>query len=266
MKTFYFLNGMPRSGSTLIANMLNQNPRFRATPTSGLCELLLRTNDAWGQIPEIRASATPDMKLLTLRGMMGGFHFKQPEQPAAVIDKSRGWVSAFELLQTVLGQPPKIIVTYRDMPSILSSCEKIFRKELADPSSTARWGKNMETIEGRLAFWTASDQMVGGAYNRIRDCVMRGHRQHMHFVDFDELTSRPSQTMQTVYEFLGEDLYAGHDFSNVAQSTHEKDSEHGFVDLHTIRPDVKPMRKDYREILGDAVRPYLNYTYDFIGQ
>jgi sulfotransferase len=260
-KTFYFLNGMPRSGSTLLANMLNQNPRFWATPTSGLCPLLLQTNATWNGISELRASATSLDKTHTLRGMLDQFHSSCRE---VVIDKSRGWVCAFELLENILGHKPKIIVTYRDIPSILSSCEKLFRRELANPASTAQFARNMETLEGRLAHWTSADQLVGGAYNRIRDCVARGHREHIHFVDFDDLTTAPCETMQAIYDFLGEPWYPEHKFNNVEQTTSERDSEHGFVDLHTIRPDIKPMRKDYREILGDAIRPYLNISYEFI--
>lgn len=261
-KKFYFINGMPRSGSTLIANILNQNPKFWATPTSGLCPLLLQTNHIWNSIAELRASAKPADKITTMAGMMEGFHNAMTRP--VLFDKSRGWVCAFELAESVLAEKPKIIVTYRDIPSILASCEKLFRRELADPASTARWGQNMETLEGRLAFWTASDQLVGGAYNRIRDCVLRGHRESLHFVNFDDLSSNPTATMQRVYEFLGEEWYAGHDFDNVEQTTHEKDSEHGFVDLHTIRQKIQPVKKDYRDVLGAAVKPYLGFAYDFI--
>lgn len=260
-KTYFFLNGMPRSGSTLLANILNQNPRFWATSTSGLCPLLLQTNAAWVQIPEIRASATVEARVNTLRGMVSGFH--GDATPPVVIDKSRGWVCAFEILQNILGTPPKIIVTYRDIPSILSSCEKLFRRELASPNSNAVVGAGMDTLEGRLAHWTSSDQLVGGAYNRIRDCVARGHREHMHFVNFDNLTTRPENTLGELYSFLGENYFV-HDFNNVEQTTHEKDSEHGFVDLHTIRHELRPVARDYHEVLGDAVRPYLNIKYDFI--
>lgn len=262
---FFCLNGMPRSGSTLLANILNQNPAIRATPTSGLCELLLQVNHHWNNSPELRASATYETRLNTLRGIMGGFHFDDSEfRKDIIIDKSRGWVCAFELLKNILKHEPKILVTYRDIPSILSSCEKLFRRELADPKSIARWGKNMETIEGRLAFWTAPDQLVGGAYNRIRDCVMRGHRANMHFIGFEDLTIWPEETMKRVYEFLGLPYFEGHDFTNVAQTTHEKDSEHGFVDLHTIRPKVEKVQPDWKEVLGDAARPYMNFRYDFI--
>jgi sulfotransferase len=261
MKKFYCLNGLPRSGSTLLANLLNQNPKFWASPTSGLCPLLLRTNQTWNEISELRASASSSDKMNVLRGMLESFHV-QP-QPS-VFDKSRGWVCAFELLGQLLGYPPKIIVTYRDIPSILSSCEKLFRRELANPASTAQWAQGMETIEGRLAHWTAPDQLVGGSYNRIRDCVQRGHREHMHFVNFDELTAAPGKTLREIYDFLGEDAFVGHDVNNVVQSTHEKDAEHGFVDLHTIRPEIRPMKKDFKEVLGDAIKPYLHISYDFI--
>lgn len=260
-KTYYFLNGMPRSGSTLLANILNQNPRFWATPTSGLCPLLLQTNATWNSVSELRASAQVADKLNTLRGMVDGFHTNVTRP--VVFDKSRGWVCAFGILENILGDLPKIIVTYRDIPSILSSCEKLFRRELGNPASTAQFGSNMETLEGRLAHWTAPNQLVGAAYNRIRDCVARGHREHMHFVNFDALTNNPNQTMRGIYDFLKEEPFE-HDFSNVEQTTHEKDSEHGFVDLHTILPKLGPVKKDYREILGEAVRPYLNFSYDFI--
>ena len=33
-KTFYFMAGLPRSGSTLLSSILNQNPRFYSGPSS----------------------------------------------------------------------------------------------------------------------------------------------------------------------------------------------------------------------------------------
>ena len=36
----FFQSSLPRSGSTLLQNILAQNPDFYATPTSGVLELL----------------------------------------------------------------------------------------------------------------------------------------------------------------------------------------------------------------------------------
>ena len=261
MKKFVFIAGMPRSGSTLLCNLLNQNPRFRATGTSAVCDLMLGVNAAWGQSPEAKATATTQDKLNTLRGMLEGYH-AGIEQPV-VFSKSRGWVAAAELLRQVLGERPVILVTYRDIPSILSSCEKLFRRELRNPTSTARFGSNMETIEGRLAHWTGGDQLVGGNYNRIRDCAMRGNRGLMHFISFDELCASPGAVMKGIYEKIGEETFT-HDFEAVEQTIVEDDSVHGLPGLHTIRSQVAPVRKDYREVLGEAWRAYAGFNYDFI--
>src|ERR1043165_3315808 len=210
MKIFYFIAGMPRSGSTLLCNILNQNRCFWATPTSAACDLLLRTNAFWAQSPEARASTTQDDKVNVMRAILDGYHWTI-DRPV-IFSKSRGWVVAAELLETVLDAKPKILVTYRDIPSILSSCEKLFRKELQNPKSTATFGPNMETMEGRLAHWTSGDQLVGGNYNRIRDCAMRGNRAAMHFINFDELCASPAAVMGKVYGFLTEKPFA-HDFT-----------------------------------------------------
>ena len=40
-KTFYFISGLPRSGSTLLSSILNQNPRFYSGPSSPVVSTML---------------------------------------------------------------------------------------------------------------------------------------------------------------------------------------------------------------------------------
>ena len=40
MEQIFFQSSLPRAGSTLLQNILGQNPDFYATPTSGVLELL----------------------------------------------------------------------------------------------------------------------------------------------------------------------------------------------------------------------------------
>jgi hypothetical protein len=44
MQKLYFLVGLPRSGSTLLASLLNQHPDVFASPTSPLMDLLCQTD------------------------------------------------------------------------------------------------------------------------------------------------------------------------------------------------------------------------------
>ena len=43
----HFLSSLPRSGSTLLASLLNQNPDVFASNTSNLCEVMGAVIDAW---------------------------------------------------------------------------------------------------------------------------------------------------------------------------------------------------------------------------
>ena len=43
MKKIYFLSGLPRSGSTVLAALLQQHPEMHTTATSGLLDMLMGT-------------------------------------------------------------------------------------------------------------------------------------------------------------------------------------------------------------------------------
>ena len=53
---------MPRSGSTLIQNILGQNPNFYVTPTSGLLELIFAARGNYTSSPEFKAQDPKEMQ------------------------------------------------------------------------------------------------------------------------------------------------------------------------------------------------------------
>jgi len=259
-KEIHFINGMPRSGSTLICNILAQNPEFHVTPTSGLSELVRGINQFWRQSPVIKASETPEKQLQIIRDLFQSYHADN-DRPV-VFNKSRGWSTLIELVENALQRPIKIVATTRKITGILASLEKLYRKEIKMVSSPMETGPAMATIEGRLNMWTAQDGLVGGTFNHLRDACIRGHRDKIFFVDFDDLTSTPKRTIKNVYEFLEKPLY-DHDFDNVSQYTKENDAEHGFTDLHTIRPKIEAVRDDSKEVLGHMWDQFSGFHYKF---
>jgi sulfotransferase len=140
--------------------------------------------------------------------------------------------------------------------------EKLYRKEIKNINSPMETGPQLQTLEGRLNTWTAQDGLVGGTFNSIRDAVTRGHGHKFHFIDFEKITTQPEMTLRHIYEFLNEE-YFDHDFNNVAQYTKENDAEHGFTDLHTIRPQIAPVADDSKEILGYMHEQFQNFHFNF---
>ena len=260
MKKIYFINGMPRSGSTLLSNILAQNPKFHVTPTSGLSELIFGVHQFWKTNPIIKASETSKKQLSIIENLFQSYH--QDTDRPIVFNKSRGWAPRIELVENSLGQPIKILTTTRKITNILASMEKLYRKEIKNIDSPMEINHQMQTLEGRLSVWTAQEGLVGSTFNSIRDSVMRGHRKKFHFIDFEKLTTQPELALKYVYDFLDEEYYE-HDFNNVQQYTKENDAEHGFSDLHTIRSKVEPVKDDSQDILGYTWEQFQNFHFNF---
>lgn len=259
-KEIFFINGMPRSGSTLLCNILAQNPEFHVTATSGLSEIVRGIHEFWKTSPIIKASETSEKQLRIIKDLFQSYH-SDTDRPT-VFNKSRAWAGMIELVENALNRPIKIITTTRDISSILASMEKLYRKEIKNINSPFQSSPQMTTLEGRINVWAASDGLVGGTYNAILDAIYRGHRDKFHFVNYENLTKNPQDTMKDIYQFLDKPYY-NHNFKNVQQYTKENDAEHGFTDLHTIRPDIQPQINDSKIILGALYNKFGDFNYEF---
>ncbi len=249
-KKIHFITGLPRSGSTLLCNILNQNPDFHATSTSGILEIILSIRNQWENVAELRASPNKAGKAAVVNNILHNY-VGVIERPV-YFDKSRAWIAYIELAEAILGEKAKLLVPVRKITDILSSFENLYRKNAHDwqfPQEKSHFFE-WQTVEGRADIWMRNDQPVGIAYNRIRDAISRGYRDRLLFIEFENLTTNPKETMEQVYEFLEEDNFK-HNFNRVKQVTQEDDDIHGIPGLHIIRSKVAPV-KAYRDTLIGA--------------
>lgn len=254
-KSIYFLGALPRAGSTLLSNVLLQNPRIHVTSsTSGLLNLLLGIRNHWEKMAEFKAMDKEEAaaaRIRVMRGVILAF-FANVDKPV-VIDKGRGWIGQIPLIEALLGRKVKIIAPVRDVRDILASFEKVVSRNPLQPTSQElAHPQQWETIEGRCQIWFAQNQPVGGPYRKLRDAMMKGFRDRLHFVDYDEFTSHPARVMRELYTFLDEPAFA-HDFDHVEQKTFEDDEVWKMPGLHTIRQQVKPQGPQWPKILPPDV-------------
>lgn len=252
MKNFYFISGLPRSGSTLLCNILAQNENlFVSKATSGCHDILFNVRNQWDTLIEHQAEGVDYNQLKrVLQNILNSYHTTDKN---TIIDKGRGWLSLIEMVEFITGKIPKIIVPVRNLNEILSSFEKLWRNS----TGFSQWVFEQEdyfkaqTTAGRCDIWANQAQPVGLAYNRVVDAINRGYKDKLLFVEFDELTSQPYQTMKMVYDYLELDFY-NHNFNNIEQYTQEDDDGvHRIPNLHKIRPTVVPVQHCALEILGE---------------
>jgi sulfotransferase len=262
MKKFTYISGLPRAGSTLLVNILAQNPGV-AVPrsTSGLHDVMFGIRNNWeGLIEHAAEAGGPDREKLrrVLAAVMDAYC--EPGGADTVVDKGRGWLSLLEMAEFATGERPKVVVPVRGVEEVLASFETLHRAHAGSirPALESVDYFEAQTVAGRCRIKMRADQVVGLAYSRIRDAVARGWLDSMLFLEFDDLASDPAGAMKRVYEFLGLPDYGEHDFGNVEQVTSERDAEvHGIPGLHDIRPAVAPVKHRAEEILGpELAREY----------
>jgi sulfotransferase len=250
MKKIFFQSSLPRSGSTLLQNILGQNPDFYVTPTSGVLELVYAARNNYSNSPEFKAQDEPLMRKgfsqFCHDGMLGFFN-GITDKPY-VMDKSRGWGIHYGFLNSFYSDP-KIVCMVRDLRSIFASMEKNFRKnQHLDSGIVNHSTMTGTTTEKRIDVWAAG-QPVGLAIERLSQIFKEGINQKMLFVKYEDLAKNPGEEMTRIYDYLGVPQFT-HDFDNIQQITKEDDSVYGIYGDHAIRQKVEPLKADYKEVLG----------------
>jgi len=261
-KKIFYNSSLPRTGSTLISNILGQNKDIYSSSTSGLLELIFGARVNFSNSPEFKANDPELMKKAFLgfckEGMDG--YYDKITSKHLVIDKSRGWGIHYNLLEQVRGERPKIICMVRDLREIICSMEKNFRKNQDKHDNIVNHAEMRGTSTAkRVDIWMNS-QPVGLAIERLNQIILEGIDKNMLFVRFEDLTRNPKAEMKRIYEYLEID-YFEHDFNNVEQITKEDDEVYGIYGDHVIRQKVEPVPITHNTVLGPDVSNWIFETY-----
>lgn len=258
IEKIFFQSSLPRSGSTLLQNVIAQRPDFYCTPTSGVLELVFAARQNYTESPEFKAQDPDTMRKGFLAFCKHGLegYYNNITEAKYVMDKSRGWSIHYDFLNSFYPEP-KIICMVRDMKDILCSLEKKFRANPDKQDPILSWAEMRGTNTAkRVDGWLASPP-VGLAVERLMEIIRQGIDKNIHFVKYEDLTMYPQTTMTGIYSYLGISDYK-HDFDNVEQHTKEDDAVYGIYGDHKIRKEVKPLKSDAERVLGKDICKWIN--------
>jgi sulfotransferase len=77
---FHFISGLPRSGSTLLAAILRQNPRFHAGMTSGLGSLVAANLQVMSAGSEVSLMMEEAQRPAILKGLFTSYYAPQVDK------------------------------------------------------------------------------------------------------------------------------------------------------------------------------------------
>jgi len=198
----FFQSSMPRSGSTIFQNIIGQNPDFYVTPTSGMLELVFGARANFSTSPEFIAQDAQLMEKgfinFCKQGMEG--YFNGITDKKYVMDKSRGWGVYRPFLESFYPDP-KVICLVRDLRAVVSSYEKIYRKNPLkhDPIRDDSTGRGT-IVHKRVDEWMAATNTIGRAVERIQEMIRLGEDSKVLFIRYEDLCLNPEFEMRRVYE------------------------------------------------------------------
>ncbi len=233
--SFHFISGLPRSGSTLLAAILRQNPRFHAGMTSPVGEMFVALLEAMSDRKETSVFLDDEARQRVLRGMMTNYY--ATSEARVIFDTSRLWCSKVTALSTLFPQA-KLIACVRDTPWIIDSIERLVRQNAFRPSGIFNFQAG-GTVYSRATALASSDGIVGFAYDALREAYFGEHAQQMLLVQYDTLASHPREALAAVYDFIGEPWFE-HDFENIEfEDGRACDERLGTPGLHAVRRQVR---------------------------
>ena len=249
-RKFHFISGLPRAGTTLLAAILNQNPRFRAGMTSPLADIMGVVMAEASSKNDFSFDVSDEQRVALLRGLVENFYSHQAGANV-MFDTSRMWCSRMQLLNTLF-PGVKVIACVRKLAWVLDSMEKLVRRQPVSVSKVFRFDTNT-TVYSRIEALTDPRGMVGFAYQATKEAFYGPQAQdHLLMLTYESLESDPAAAMRAVYEFLDEPSFE-HDFDHIEYNADEFDARVGMPGLHSVRPKVESTERQPilpREIFG----------------
>lgn len=218
--TVHVICGLPRSGSTLLCNILNQNPALLATDTSPVPGMLGTLSQHVSASEEIKGHLAADDE--TTNSKLSGVFRSVVEawyedEDRIIFDKSRSWAT-LGLLMASMFPDVRFIIPVRDLRNVFASVEKQHR---VNPWFDLGAGTVARTVTGRAEMMVNGEGFIGASVVSTLDLIAR-MPERCHVINYETLTRDPAGTLADLYESCELDPFK-HDFDNVANVSREPD-------------------------------------------
>lgn len=242
MLRYHFITGLPRSGSTLLAALLLQNPRFHAGMTSPVGSLFKGMLNQLGAGSEFGPVVSKEQRRRLARGLFESYYADQEQGKEVVFDTNRMWSAQMPALMDLF-PGAKVIACVRNVAWVMDSIERRYR---ANPYETTRlFTDDIErnTVYSRVDTLAQRNRLVGYPWTALKEAFYGEHASSLLLVDYDLLAQAPHKVMPLIYQFLGEPEHP-HNFEQVNYDAPEFDEALGLHGLHQVRPQVALQRRE----------------------
>jgi len=231
----YFLASIPRSGSTLLASLLEQREDTYISPTSNLGMVMGEVVRCFQNDPANKAGGCDTDELFrTLKAMVEAKYSVRTEK--IIFDKGRLWPepNIMQTMMKVLGDV-KIVATVRPIVECVASFYEIDKNNSLPVKD---WVKSSPLMRDFKIF-----------YNALKDGYEK-YPENFCLVEYSDLCHNTQGELDRVADFIGIPHVT---FSPAIQQVDENDNAWNIKDLHKLEPEIKATEQDAKVILGDEM-------------
>lgn len=258
-KKYFFMAGLPRSGSTLLSALLGQNPQIYAGPSSpvfssmALLENHFRVDPFFSGFPKIPQGNSIIANIISQ-------YYSDVDKPV-VIDKNRAWTGNIRFIEGYIKQEAKVICPVRDVDEILASfITMIHRNPYREGNERLNIIDEQLVRNGialndnnRCDYIAGPQGILGQSMQAMQDGIDQGFADRMFFVEYKRLVASPDKVMREIYEFLSMSPFS-HDFKNIENKERENDiATYGLPDMHEVRKEISRANINPQTVLSKYV-------------
>jgi hypothetical protein len=250
MQKIFYNSSLPRSGATLLQNILAQNNDIYAPSMGALLEMLVSSKNEFLQNLQYQHPSQEQILKKSvcafLRDGIKGYTSCLTNKPY-YIDKNFSWGYYYEFLHQINNEQPKIIFMVRDLREIFASFEKNFRSDFLKINSHIDWSElKMTTLDKRIVEWSTKPPLALNL-ERLKEIINWGNDNKILFIKYEDFCINPDYEMKRIYNYL-EIPHFIHDYKSVKKSTIENDMLH--FNSHQIKSIVSKKESYALDILG----------------
>lgn len=258
--------GLPRSGSTLLAAILNQNPDIYVTPsadTSFLIFSLYKTS----QVSESFHSGFAPEGYQNIMAKLPQAFYEHIDKPY-IIDKNRNWGTpeCIEIAE-LFADKVKIICPVRPILEILASFVHLAQKN--PDNFIDKFVVNYPVNQFRPKNDARCDALMAANHHlesnilSLASSLDPRHEGKFHFIAYADLVSKPRKVIEAIYDFLEIPKFQ-HTFENLEWPLlPNEDKVFGISNMHKIRSKIDKSKTD-TSILSEYVHRKYGHALDFI--
>lgn len=262
-KKYFFMAGLPRSGSALLSALLNQNPRFHFSPSSPVLDLMVSIENTLSQNESYNLYPKNQQAIEVIASVISHY-YSDIEQPV-IVDRNRNWLSHMHYIESYFGIEPKIICPVRNINEILASYISLHKKNPLEINGMINFidreliRNNIPlTDDNRCMFLSNPDGILGQSYNAIKQVLMDGKQDKLLFVEYEDIINNPQNVMRNIYAFLDEELF-DHDFTKIENKyIEDTTSVYGYTEMHEVRSEISKKSTPPEEILSETIMMMCN--------